>query len=216
MAFDPATLAPLYRLEIGLPGTSNALHVARVMGLSGALVERARSLLGKRDSVVEDMIDSIQLTRMAAEEDRKRSEQTVRELAGARDQLRAEQEELELRRAWLREEADHLVDEELKAARSLLAIPLREFRNAPQPYGEKARDLIEALDFILGRSPLARRRLKYIGTLKKGDIVYVPRYRRRCVVQKVDRTRERILVAMGDLRAEIAYEEVSWLQPLAE
>src|SRR4029079_4955299 len=116
---------------------------------------------------------------------------------------RVEKEELTRRKEWLQEEADHLVDEEIKAARSLLAMPLREFTNAPQPYGQKAKELLEALDFILGRSPLARRRLKYIETLKKGDIVYVPRYRRRCVVQKVDRARKQIFVAMGELRAEI-------------
>lgn len=42
MAFDPETLAPLYRLEQGKAGESCALQIAKRLGLAPALLQRAR------------------------------------------------------------------------------------------------------------------------------------------------------------------------------
>jgi len=42
MAFDPETLSPLYRMEIGEAGESCALHIARRLGFPEAMLERAR------------------------------------------------------------------------------------------------------------------------------------------------------------------------------
>lgn len=41
MAFDPETLSPLYRMEIGEAGESCALHIARRLGFPQTLLERA-------------------------------------------------------------------------------------------------------------------------------------------------------------------------------
>lgn len=50
MAFDPETLAPLYRLEMGKTGESCALHIARRLGLPPHLLERAhRAVYGAEE-----------------------------------------------------------------------------------------------------------------------------------------------------------------------
>ncbi|MBC6698572.1 endonuclease MutS2 [Hymenobacter puniceus] len=47
MRYDPEQLQPLYRLEIGKPGSSFAIEIARKIGLPKQLVERATQLVGK-------------------------------------------------------------------------------------------------------------------------------------------------------------------------
>jgi len=48
MAFDPVTLSPLYTMEIGEAGESCAIHIARRLGFSESLLERAeRAAYGK-------------------------------------------------------------------------------------------------------------------------------------------------------------------------
>ncbi|MBR3017034.1 MAG: DNA mismatch repair protein MutS [Clostridia bacterium] len=44
MAFDRATLKPLYRLELGRSGESCAIEIARRLGMDGGLLERARQV----------------------------------------------------------------------------------------------------------------------------------------------------------------------------
>src|SRR5262249_49861228 len=48
--FDVETLAPTYKLTIGLPGRSNALAIASRLGLAPELVERARRMIAREDA----------------------------------------------------------------------------------------------------------------------------------------------------------------------
>ena len=214
MGFDAESLEPLYRLELGLPGHSNALHIALRVGIEDGLVERAREILGHRDQSLEEMIGRVQATRQAAEKQRRAAERTRLKVQSEEKQLEGRKEEVERKEGWLREEAEHFVDEELRAARDMLKEPLGQFANAPRPYGEKAKGLIKLLDELLAGSSLGRRRDLYLETVKKGHMVYLPRYRRRCKVLKVDRKRRQLALEMGGLRVEVPFEDVSWLQPL--
>ena len=46
MDFDPETFAPVYRLMIGVSGSSNAIKIARSLGLKEEIAARAESLIG--------------------------------------------------------------------------------------------------------------------------------------------------------------------------
>ena len=59
-----------------------------------------------------------------------------------------------------------------------------------------------------------RRRMKFIGGIKKNATVYVPRFGKQCTVKKVDRTRELVTIEVGKMRIEVPFEDVSWIQPL--
>lgn len=214
MAFDGETLAPLFRLEVGVPGSSHALDIAGRVGMPSALVARARVLLGERDRRLEDVIESVQVVRREAESDRARAAELSREAALSEDQVRKRLQELEVKQAWLEEEATDFVAGELRAAQTLLEAPLRELANAPRPFGEKARELLDVLGGLLRGSTLHRRRMKFLGTVSKDSVVFLPRLRRQCTVKKVDRVREILTVEFGKLRLEVPFEDVSWLVPL--
>ena len=62
--FDLATLAPTYRLSIGLPGTSQAFAIAERLGLPSALVEDARSRLSVAQQEFESTLASIRRTQL--------------------------------------------------------------------------------------------------------------------------------------------------------
>ena len=70
VAFDPETLAPLYRVSIGTPGTSNTLQTARRLGLDDGLVSEAEGYLDEEylrlDRLIAELEDE-RLRRSSAE-----------------------------------------------------------------------------------------------------------------------------------------------------
>ena len=58
--FDVATLRPTYKLEIGLPGRSNAFAIASRLGLRDDVIEAARAHLTKEDIQIDDLIQDME------------------------------------------------------------------------------------------------------------------------------------------------------------
>ena len=119
VAFDVATLRPTYRLEIGLPGKSQAFAIAERLGLPGEILADARSRLASEHVTMEETLAAL----ARAEEER-----TV-ELAEARRARQAAEEERGLARSGVgraRREAAEMLADARRAADELLARAERE------------------------------------------------------------------------------------------
>lgn len=71
--FDVETLSPTYRLTVGLPGRSNALAIARRLGLGAEVIERARQYVAPEVVQVDTLLEGIKGEREAAERARSRA-----------------------------------------------------------------------------------------------------------------------------------------------
>lgn len=58
--FDLQTMAPTYRMLIGLPGRSNAFAIAERLGLSAGIVRRGRALVSSEELEAESLLAEIQ------------------------------------------------------------------------------------------------------------------------------------------------------------
>ncbi len=113
--FDIETLSPTYHLTVGLPGQSNALAIARRLGLSDEVLERASDQLAPEHFEFENLLGEIRSERVAASEARHREELAHQEaeqlrvaLAERRDTI--EQERSAILSAAQREAEDTLVE----------------------------------------------------------------------------------------------------------
>ncbi|UCH87335.1 MAG: endonuclease MutS2 [Dehalococcoidia bacterium] len=80
--FDLETLAPTYRLSIGLPGQSNALAIADRLGMPADVLQRAREHIAPDRQELESLLAEIQRERQQAA-DAARAEQIARREAEA-------------------------------------------------------------------------------------------------------------------------------------
>ncbi|MBQ9145338.1 MAG: endonuclease MutS2 [Clostridia bacterium] len=90
MDFDPESYEPLYRLIIGIPGTSNAFEIAARLGLKDSIVKSARGQIAPGHVSFEEVLIQADHTRRQAEEQKERYEQLNRDLE---EQIRLSKQE---------------------------------------------------------------------------------------------------------------------------
>ena len=116
--FNPDTLEPTYRLLSGVPGSSNALTIAKRLGLPQSLIEEATSFLDPHKQEVGKLIERIQQDKLEAEQSRHHSahleEEATKILAQRQESLR----ELEREKRKLALQIQEQAQETLVAARS--------------------------------------------------------------------------------------------------
>ncbi|MYA20997.1 MAG: endonuclease MutS2 [Chloroflexi bacterium] len=147
--FDVETLAPTYRLRIGVPGQSNALAIAERLGMPGAIVESAREGLSHEQRDLEQVLGELR-AQLSAAEDRAARAAADRDAA---EELRAD---LERQLAALADEGERLraesrerVREEVRDAERMLQRARREVESARLEQAaadlERAREAAAAL-----------------------------------------------------------------------
>ncbi len=125
MEFDAATLKPLYRIKIGMPGSSNALAICRRMGLDGDVLEKAVSYLSEGARAFENVVRSAEESRVRAEElveeNRVLGEELKKKIAEAGANADALAKERAKLFANARAESRRIINERAAEAENLLA-----------------------------------------------------------------------------------------------
>jgi DNA mismatch repair protein MutS2 len=118
--FDVKSLAPTYRLMIGVPGRSNALAIARRLGMPREVVDAASTYVDPDEVRVDALLQDIRKRREEAEEALGRARQTEEEADNLRRRLSRELREAEEERRAARQEAYVAAESELADAREAL------------------------------------------------------------------------------------------------
>ncbi len=142
MEFDLKTLRPTYHLTIGLPGRSNALLIAKKLGLSEEILANAQKTINPTDMNVDNLLDDIRRQYDAAKKarshaDRMRSlaENDRRELQKRLEQIEEERERvLRESQAALEDEVSELREElaRIKRAAAKTGAPVEEMKQLEQ------------------------------------------------------------------------------------
>jgi DNA mismatch repair protein MutS2 len=195
---------------VGTPGESCALHIAARLGLPKQLVENARTRIVRRDAETQELMRKMRGAREAAERVRKDAEQKLVDLGKREDEAKARLHDLKLKSELIEAEAQRGLEERVREARRELA---RAFDLLPQVPGKSAdamRAALERADAQLSGAALSEKRRAFLDGLKKGSLVFIPRYKQRCVIVKVDRARGSVNVRLGAATLSVPFDEVTW------
>ncbi len=78
LEFDRETLAPTYRLHLGLPGASYAIEIAQRLGLPEELCRKASKMVGSKERSLDDLIAQMESDLADLRADRSRLEQRLK------------------------------------------------------------------------------------------------------------------------------------------
>ncbi|WP_437732276.1 endonuclease MutS2 [Sorangium sp. So ce1335] len=217
VGFDLATMAPTFRLVIGVPGASSALAVARRFGIPAAVLERAERFLTKEAVTFEQMVEKLSAERRALELAREDAE---REAAAARSKRRELDSEIgrlrEKERGVLTREGEALLAslrrarEDLKAAQSRLRgkpseEDVRAAARVMDAVGQKT-SIGGELELRPKDEPPARPAVD-AAAIRVGTRVYVPRLRAEAEVVEV-LSGGQLRVAAGALKLTTSIAEL--------
>ena len=115
--FNVETLAPTYRLIVGIPGKSNAFAISRRLGLSEEVVQRAAERLDAESVRFEDVLTQLDEQRQEMEREKLRAAQLRLEMEQSAKTVEEHRKKLEQERAKAVEKAQAEAREIIEQAR---------------------------------------------------------------------------------------------------
>lgn len=216
--FDVETLAPTYKLTIGLPGRSNALAIAARLGLSPALIERARASMARQDAQVEDLLAGIHRERDAAAAELQRAAEVRADAEKYRERLAAELREFEARRDEAWQAAREEIEAELRQARSEVRRLRDEFRSVSvsRQWLEEAERRLQEVRARLPETPPGKPAERAAAVveqgprpLRPGDVVRVRSVGLTGEILSIDEEEQTADVQVGGFRMQVDLDELT-------
>lgn len=96
--FNVETLQPTYRLLIGIPGKSNAFAISKKLGLPDYIIDDARTHLESKDESFEDLLSSLESSRLTIEKEQEEINAYKDEIAKLKSRLTQKEERLDERK----------------------------------------------------------------------------------------------------------------------
>jgi DNA mismatch repair protein MutS2 len=130
--FDIETLSPTYELSIGLPGRSNALIIAKRLGLNPVIVERAEGIVRPDALQADALLDDIKRAKQEAQQVTARAKERERQAQLVEADLRHQLAEIEEARRTVIAEARTTMQRELEEVRKEIEQTRRQLARASQ------------------------------------------------------------------------------------
>ena len=149
MQFDAQNIAPLFQLEMGLPGNSFAFELARKMGLPQEIVKDAEERAGEEFVGIERNLRKIARNRRALDEKLTKIRATDKTLEAVTDKYQKELEDIKQLRQKILDEAKREAEEIIKGANKQVESTIRTIKES-QAEKEATKDARAELQGFLG------------------------------------------------------------------
>ena len=208
VAFDIATLRPTYKLLIGTPGSSNALAIAKRMGLPDEVITNAETGSAGQNDGAAELINQLQAAKMVMEKNKRAATETQAEAARIESEYRQKLDKISAQETET--QAQLSVD-----TYALLQQIKGQIDRLCHSEGSR-RSLLESLSEIstymaaeLSEFPEEQERQGFIHELKEGDEVRVHSLDSVGVLSDVDPQTQKAVVRFGAMQMTVSLDDVS-------
>lgn len=215
--FDVNTLSPTYRLLIGIPGKSNAFAISLKLGLDESVIDDAKKRLNKKDVDFEDMISTLEQSRISMEKDQLEISKYKSEIEEKKSILASKQERLDATRDDILRKANEEAYQILKEAKELADTTIRNFNKYGQGQASisqmekertNLRDQMTAKEKNLSLKKKTEPNHKAPKKLRVGDSVKVLSMNLKGTVHTLPNAKGDLYVQMGILRSLVNIKDL--------
>lgn len=214
MEFDSNTFCPTYKLVMGAIGSSNALAIAKKLGLSDEIIENAKSKISVEKRQFDNVLTAAEKTRMKAAElvseasiDRENAAKALKDTEIEKKRIEEKREKLD---ESIRKETKRLIENSVEEANDILE-QIKEILNKPQVEDKdlfEARKLKKQLENMTAdyEKEAVVEDVKDDSPLKIGDNVFVKSLQKKGKLTSINQRGEAV-VAFGKLTTKVKKDD---------
>ena len=216
MEFNWNTLRPTYRLQIGVPGSSNAIKIAEQLGIPDRILTDAQTHLGHSNIAVEDLLIQLQKTQQGLEQERKQLHSKIRAAETEYQKHRALIETFESEKQARQQKAENAALEIVSNARSKVDSIVADIRRE-QASKASIRDAFSKIDTAkkqLKPAPPKKPSKKPKPKVNVGDKVRIIQLNRFGEVTAIaEQSKTPLKIRVGTMQMQVNYDDIGTVLP---
>lgn len=216
MEFDWTTLRPTYRLQVGVPGSSNAIKIAEQLGIPSDILTEAQTHLGDNNVAVEALLVRLQQTQHELETERARLHDKILDTETAYQKYQHLAETLETERRTLKQNAESEALEIVSGARRTIENLVADIRReqASKASIRNAFSKIERTKKQLKQERPEKQTKRLKPKVDIGDKVRIKQLNRFGeVISIVPQSDMPLQIRIGNMQMRAAYHDIDSIQP---
>jgi DNA mismatch repair protein MutS2 len=208
--FDPVTQKPTYNLVYGMPGLSNALAIARNMGMSDTILHNAHNYLEEKDKQVLELIKGLEQSQKAVALKKNEITKLKEKISDHEHLVESLLKNIKARKLKLLSGYENTFNNYIREAESKLEKIINEARIKEKPFlKENQKKLLEVTKEWKAHLPSPSEERQPVKSLKAGQAVKLLHYNKEGVVLKVDDRLKKAELMMGDIKIKARFDALT-------
>lgn len=205
--FDENTLSPTYRLLWGIPGRSNALTIAKRLGLDGEIVEQARDLVGGYSQEINQVIAGLEAQRRDQENKAKQASNLLAQTERFYEEISEKAISLQEREKDLKLYQEKEIQQTLLAAKAEIANIIRSLQQGEKT-AQNAQKATEALKSVAEVYLPKQEKRKASYQPQVGEKVKIPNLGQTAEVLSVNQEQSELVVRFGMMKMTLPLTDI--------